>query len=205
MGIAIAASFGVELSIVRTGLIDWSTVVSVGAAVVAVGAHAVRLGVPRRYVWQSAVLGAVSWVLFVLIAGGQRLLDPGLATFGAAVLIGTVGRLLARRYEAPPALWAVPAILPLLPGLQIVQALLAQTDAARLTGLLAAAGTAFLVGTGVASGDIIVATALRVRQRLVDPAVGAVAGGVDAVAGGVDEFLVTPVERAVERRRIRPG
>jgi hypothetical protein len=56
----------------------------------------------------------------------------------------------------------------------MVQAMLADTEAARLNGLVAAAGTAFLIGTGVAIGDILVLTIRGVRDRVVAPAVGIV-------------------------------
>ena len=147
---------------------------------------------------QAAVLGAVAWLAFIAVSDVGSLVDPGLATLGAAVIIGIVGRVLARRKHAPAALWVVPAILPLLPGLQIVQAMLADTEAARLSGLVGAAGTAFLIGTGVASGDIIVLLIRRVRDRVVAPAV-------DAVAGGIDVLIVGPMERVVDGQdRTRP-
>ena len=101
-----------------------------------------------------------------------------------------MGRLLARHFGAPAAIWVVPAILPLLPGLQLVQAMLAETDAARISGLLAAAGTAFIIGTGVAIGDNLVLVVSGVRDRVVAPAVG-------AVAEGVEVLVVVPVGRAV--------
>jgi hypothetical protein len=113
---------------------------------------------------------------------------------GSAIVIGIVGRMLARHAHAPAALWVVPAILPLLPGLQLVQALLADSDAARISGLVGAAATAFLIGTGVAMGDIVVSTVRGVRDTVVAPAV-------DAVAGGVDVLIVSRVGRAVEQAR----
>ena len=67
------------------------------------------------------------------------LLDVSVATLVATVVIGAFGRLLARHYGAPAAIWVVPAVLPLLPGLQLVQAMLADTDAARISGLPVAA------------------------------------------------------------------
>lgn len=194
LSIAIAENAGVRLSLITTGLVDWSQGISIVAALLAVGAFAVRLGVPRSYVWQSALLGAVAWVVYLSIAGGGRDIQSSLATFAAALLVGTVGRLLARNQRAPSALWVVPAILPLLPGLQIVLALLAPTDQERVAGLVAAATTAFTLGVGVGMGDIIVATLLSVRDRVVVPAVG-------VAAHAADDFLVAPVGRAVAGSR----
>lgn len=74
--------------------------------------------------------------------GDSARIDPGIATLAASVLLGMVGRVMARHFDAPAALWIVPAVLPLLPGLQIVTAMLASTDAARAAGLVGAAITA---------------------------------------------------------------
>src|SRR4051794_25202895 len=194
IGIAVADNFGVRLSLITVGHTDWSAGVSIVAALVAVGAFAVRLGVPPRYVWQSSLLGAVAWIIFALVASGMRDVQASLATFVAAMVVGIVGRLIARNQRGPSALWVVPAILPLLPGLQIVLALLAATDQERVAGLVAAATTAFALGVGVAMGDIVVTTLLRLRDVVVAPAVG-------AVTGGVDDFILTPVERAVAQSR----
>jgi uncharacterized membrane protein YjjP (DUF1212 family) len=194
LAIALAENAGVKLSLVRVGTVDWSSTISILAAVLAVGAFAVRLGVPWRYVWQTAVLGAFAWVVYIAVAGGERTIQSSLATFAAALLVGICGRLLARRQHAPPALWVVPAILPLLPGLQIVVALLAATDVERITGMVAAAATAFTLGVGVGMGDIIVASVLSVRDKVVAPAVG-------VVADGVDDFIVAPVGRVVGHSR----
>jgi hypothetical protein len=72
--------------------------------------------------------------------------------------------------------------------------MLADTDAARISGLAAAAGTAFVIGTGVAMGDILVKVIRGVRDRVVAPAVG-------KVAEGVEVLVIVPVGRAVERAR----
>jgi uncharacterized membrane protein YjjB (DUF3815 family) len=74
----------------------------------------------------------------------------------------------------------VPPILPLLPGLAIVTAMLADTTSAQIALIADAFVTAFVVGIGVASGDIVVATLLRVRASVVEPAIGVVT---DQLAG----------------------
>ena len=198
IGVTLAALFGVDLSLVTTGAVAWTLVVTLPAAFVAVGAFAVRLGVPPSAIIGASLLGAFAWWLNGALSGpglttiGLTTIDPTLATLAAAIVIGIVGRLLARREHGAAALWVVPAVLLLLPGLQIVTAMLAQTNELRIAGMLAAGGTAFLLGTGVATGDIIVSTARRLRDRVVDPAV-------DVMSEGVDVFVVTPVGRAVGR------
>ncbi len=194
LSLALAATAGVTLRILTVGEADWGLAISVGASLVAIAFYAVQLGVPPRAVVQAAVVGAAGWLLYRATTLPLGQLDAGVATLAATVLIGAVGRLLARHVGPPAAIWVVPAILPLLPGLQLVQAMLAETDAARISGLAASAGTAFVIGTGVAIGDILVMAGLGVRDRVVAPAVG-------AVAEGVEVLVVVPVGRAVERAR----
>jgi uncharacterized membrane protein YjjB (DUF3815 family) len=193
LGLRVAEAFGVHLTILVAGQADWAFPVVVGAALLAVAAYAIQLGVLRNAVIQAALLGAVGWTLYLAATTGAASVDPAIATFTSAIVIGAAGRLLAHRQAAPAALFVVPAILPLLPGLILVRAMLAATDAARVGGLIDATATAFLVGTGVASGDIVVATVRRIQTRIVAPAV-------DAVSGGVDVLVVGPVTRALGAR-----
>ncbi len=193
IGLGLAGLFGVHLSLLTAGGVNWGFLVTLPAAFVAVGAFAVRLGAPPSAIVAASLLGAFAWWMNGALAGpGPATIDPTLATLAASVVIGIVGRLLAGREHGAAALWVVPAVLLLLPGLQIVSAMLAPTNDLRIAGMLAAGGTAFLLGTGVASGDIIVLTARRLRDRVVDPAV-------DAMSEGIDVLVVTPVEHALER------
>ncbi len=196
-GLATADAFGVHLSIAASGSNDWGVLTMSIAALIAVGGYAIRLGVPSSVVAQAAVLGAIAWVPFQLLATPAGPVDRTIATLAFTVAIGMVGRILARRFHAPSALWVVPAVLPFLPGLQIVTALLAETNDDRIVGLLAAAGTAFAIGVGVASGDIVVATLRRFRERVIPEAI-------EAAVDGVDSFVVAPFEQIVGRRK-RPA
>ena len=189
-GLRVGAAYGVELSIITVGHEAWTQGAVALAAALAVGAYAVRLGVTGTAVLEASAVGAGAWLLYEAAASPAAAVGPSIATLLAALTVGVVARLLARLHGSPAALWAVPAILPLLPGLQLVRALLAETDPARVAGLIDAGATAFLLGTGVAAGDIIVTTIRRVRQHVVAPAI-------DALAGGIDVLVVSPVSRAV--------
>jgi uncharacterized membrane protein YjjP (DUF1212 family) len=189
LALAIAGALGVSLSLVVIGGIPQPLPIVAPAAVVAVGAFAVQLGVPRRSVLPAALLGAVGWLLY-LAATDVNHVDAAVATFAAAIAIGAVGRLLARWQSTPAALYVVPAVLPLLPGLALVRAMLAETDAARVSGLIDAILIAFLIGVGVASGDIFVTTIRTLREHVVAPAVG-------AVTDNVEVLVIHPVGRAI--------
>ena len=173
LGIAVSARLGVTLAIEVAGPRSWDPVIAMVAAAIAVAAYAYQVAVPAFALAWGALLGAMAWSLYSLMG-----YSPEFGTFVAAVAVGAAGRLLARRYEAPATLWVVPAILPLLPGLALVVALLAPSDAQRFSGLWGAILIAFALGVGVAAGDITVAAIHRVRRRVMEPAVRAAATGI---------------------------
>lgn len=195
--IALGAYFEVTLRLTAEGRVDWPALVTVAAGVVAVVAYGIQLGVPRD------VLPWTGGVAIVGVAIGAGVVPtPGLdPTLPAALAIGVLGRLAARHLETPATLIAVPAILPLLPGLVIVQAMLAPLQAVQVALLIEALVTAFLIGVGVASGDIVVASLQRVRERILDPAVGAVTDGLAAlVVGSADDDHDDGHDEATEQR-----
>ncbi len=201
IGLSVAGIFGVDLEIVTIGQTDHGLLVALGAAFVLVAGFAIWLGEPPATVGLAAIIGATGWLVARPFAAPFGPLDPNLALLAATIVIGALGRVAARRRAAPPALWVVPAIMPLLPGLQLVQAMLGADDAARITGLVGAATGAFLIGTGVASGDMAVQGILRVRDGVVAPAVGAVVEGVDTLVLQPATRAARPVARAVRRPR----
>jgi uncharacterized membrane protein YjjP (DUF1212 family) len=184
IGVAGAAWMGVSLQLATTGFHDWGPLVAGASAFVAVAMYGIRLGVPRFALPGAALIGAVASPIYLLTSPA----DSILATFWAAIAIGVIGRILADRSNGPSSLWVVPAILVLLPGLAIVQALLAPTNEARVAGLVGSIGIAFAIGIGVAAGDIVVTTIRGLRERVVSPAV-------DVVHEGVVVFVVRPLEQ----------
>lgn len=166
LGVAIAASaslvmvvgrtlLGVDLSIAGAGRHDWPVLATLVAGIAAVSGYAIRLGVPRDVLASVALLGG----LIVLVAEGVFDLaartDPNVRTLVAALLVGLVGRTLANRWDRPAAIWLAPTILPLLPAPATLLPLLAETEQAREALQGQALATAFLIGVGVASGDIV--------------------------------------------------
>jgi len=171
-----AASLGVRLTISLEGGVSWPLPVLVGASAIAVAFYAIGLGVPTRVLLTCSLLGALATLV------GQGLVTTFAQlgeVFVAALVVGVLGRLFARQLEAPWTLWAVPAVLVLLPGLTIVQAMLAPTVTLQVSLLAEALLTAFAIGVGVASGDIVVSAYLRIRETIVVPVAGAVVGGID--------------------------
>lgn len=187
IGINLAANVGVSLTIESTGQRSWEPAVALLAVAVAVVAYAYQISVPPFALPWVGLLGAAAWTVYALLG-----YSPEVGTFAAAFVVGVAGRLLARQFKAPAALWVVPAILPLLPGLALVVALLAEGDLQRFAGLWNAVLIAFGLGVGVAAGDIAVAAVDRLRRGVVVPAV-------DAVATGIGTLVVQPIERLTVR------
>jgi uncharacterized membrane protein YjjB (DUF3815 family) len=132
--------------------------------------------VPKRVLLTSSLVGALATLVGEGLLTSFTLIGEVLT---AAVVVGVLSRLLSRRMDAPWTLWAVPAVLVLLPGLTIVRAMLAVSAVQQVSLLADALLTAFAIGVGVATGDIVVATYLQIREQIVDPVAGAVVGGFD--------------------------
>lgn len=116
------------------------------------------------------------------------------------MLIGATGTLLAHPSQVPGAIWLMSAILPLLPVLATLLPLLAETEAAQHALQGQPLKTAFVIGVGVASGAIIVATYQAYRYRVLKP-----------IVSSASEPLAThaacPTKRRAARwrRRTRPA
>ncbi len=169
VGIGVANQFGVVLAV---GIPDGDArqaAVQVAAAAVACGAWAVRLGEPRFALLTASALGAVGWAVYLFVfplgVGGL------FATALAGLAVGVGGRLLARRRDAPVVLWVVPASLPLLPGLLIVEGMLSSNAIAGILLLVTAVATGLALGASIAFGDIVVQTVRRVRDEIIEPVI----------------------------------
>jgi uncharacterized membrane protein YjjB (DUF3815 family) len=169
IGIGVANQFGVFLEV---GIPDGGArqaAFQVAAAAIACGTWAVRLGEPRFALLTASGLGALGWAvyLFVFPLGVGGLFATGLA----GLAVGAGGRLLARRRDAPVVLWVVPASLPLLPGLLIVEGMLASDAIAGILLLVTAVATGLALGASIAFGDIVVQTVRRVRDEVIEPVI----------------------------------
>jgi uncharacterized membrane protein YjjB (DUF3815 family) len=91
--------------------------VTVVGAAVAAAAFAFAFYAPLRALVPVALVGALGQG--VLLAVGGSAVGRTLGTAAAAVTIGAVCYLVAGRFRVPPLVVVVPAIVPLLPGLDI--------------------------------------------------------------------------------------
>ena len=192
IGIGLANEFGVLLEVGTTGTARWQFFVQVVAAGFACGFGAVRLGEPRFALLTASLLGALGWAVFLLVA---PLTASVTATAVAGLVVGTLGRILALRAASPVVLWVVPASLPLLPGLLIVNGMLAADTASGLIQLSSAVATALALGASVAFGDIVVQTLLQVRTEVINP----------VIMGPVSQVVQTGIQAVTRPRSTGTG
>ncbi len=169
LGIAIAGQFGVFLEVAAPAADAGQAVAQVVAAGFACGFWAVRLGEPRFALLGASVLGAVGWAVYLF--GSSFGTEEMIATALAGLAVGSLGRILSIRADTPVVLWIVPASLPLLPGLLIVNGMLAPTPSAGIVQLTTAVTTALALGAAVAFGDIVVQTLRHVRDEIIEPVI----------------------------------
>jgi uncharacterized membrane protein YjjP (DUF1212 family)/uncharacterized membrane protein YjjB (DUF3815 family) len=165
----------VELTIDASGAVQWPAIVVALAGAAAVLMSAVRVATPVRRLPSLAALGAVA---VVIAQGFTPVFEPvgsNARTLIASIIIGMVATLLAHHHRTLSVIWTVPAILPLLPAPATLLPLLADTDEAQQSLQGRAFEIAFAIGVGVASGSILVTTALRYRGRMLDPVVSTLA------------------------------
>ena len=143
--------------------------VAVVAAGAASGAWAVSGHAGRRAAVLSALAGGAGWL--VLEALERIGTGPGVASAGAALVIGVLAQRLGPRQSAPPVVVATCAIVPLLPGLAIYRAIFVMTTvtpAAGLGPLVEALGVALALAAGVTLGAWLAAPApTRARRQRV--------------------------------------
>jgi uncharacterized membrane protein YjjB (DUF3815 family) len=139
------------------------------AAAIAVGFFALSAGAPHSSVLVSALLGGAGVASRAVLAVAR--VEPILATALAATVIGRLARLAARRLRSLSTIWVGAASLPLLPGLLILRGLTAPTPLDGVTLLAEALATGFAIGIGVAVGDVVVSTLMRISDDVVRPAI----------------------------------
>lgn len=131
----------------------------VAAAAFALASYAERRALPVAFF--AGILGTAVTVIGAIVGIGSVI-----ASGVAAVAVGFLGGLLARRALTPPLVVAVAGITPLLPGLAIYRGLYGVLNDQTLDGftaLAAALGTGAALAAGVTFGEFMARTLRRPR------------------------------------------
>lgn len=86
-------------------------------AFVAVVAFSRLLELPRRFMLCAGLIGALNWLVYLLVEGAGYSEVP--AAFFSSLAVAVVSHLAARRLRAPAFVFFVPGILPVVPGASI--------------------------------------------------------------------------------------
>lgn len=166
LGGSIGAGLGVELSIDAAAVPLW---LSVPGAAIGVLGLAVAWGMPRACMLPTVGIGAVAWLIVALSTHGGG--SNWAASFGAAVVVGFFGVLVAYLQGGSASVYTGVAIIPLVPGFTLYQAMLALTQgtgesAERLTdALVVSLAIAGGVAIGLALGRNLQAVGTWVAAR----------------------------------------
>lgn len=123
--------------------------------VVATLFYALSVGGSFRTAVVSGALGGIGYIVYLLL--DNSLSEAG-AVFAATLLVCLLAETLARLFKAPATVFAIPAILPLVPGLMLYQTML-RFGAGDTTGGMSCAVEALIVA-GSMSLAVTLATAL---------------------------------------------
>ena len=164
-GLTVANLFGVGLATLKPGAAGLAAAgVTVVGAALASAAFAFASYAPPRSLVAVALVAALGQGVFLVVKGTEVGRTWGSAA--AAVTIGAVCHLVAGRFRVPPLVVVVPAIVPLLPGLQIYRGLALMADGKDgVLQLASALATALALAAGVILGQYLAQPIKRETRR----------------------------------------
>ncbi|NLH45463.1 MAG: threonine/serine exporter [Acholeplasmataceae bacterium] len=94
--------------------------VSILFSYIATTAFAVLFNAPKRTLLPAGLIGTVGWAVYLLMRDYLSYSSP-LSIFCGTVALSLMSELFARIYKQPVTVFAIPGIVPLVPGLPIYQ------------------------------------------------------------------------------------
>ncbi len=89
-------------------------IIQVISAFIATAAFSILFYLPRKYILQAGLTGALGWFIYLLVY--QNLNDKANANLCATLLVAFIAHILARIYKTPVTMFLIPGIIPLVPG-----------------------------------------------------------------------------------------
>ena len=131
------------------------------AAFIGTAAFAILFGVPRRQYVATGIVGALGWLLYLVLVRYAGL-TPAVSTVLATILVGIVSRIFAVYAKCPAAVFLLCGIFPLVPGAGVFWCtyylISSQLDLSSSTGF-----TAAKIAIAIVLGIIL---AMELPQRL---------------------------------------
>jgi uncharacterized membrane protein YjjP (DUF1212 family) len=165
-GLTVGDVLGVGLESFNPGAAGLAAAgVSVFGAGLAAAGFAFASYAPLRSVLAAGLVGALGQAILLSVDSAE--LGRAWGSAAAAVTIGAFCYLVAGRFRVPPLVVVVPAIVPLLPGLDIYRGLaLFATGNDGILPLASALATAFALAAGVILGQYLAQPLKREAHRL---------------------------------------
>lgn len=141
-------------------------IIQIGGAFLAVVTMAVISSAPRKFLWISGSIAAVSWLVYLICEDYG--LGLAMSVFWATFVSAYLSHVLARRKKAPVTMFLIPGILPLVPGVNTYR--IAYYAIARDSGnttfyLNATITTAGMIAIGVFIVDTIFRLYSNVKKK----------------------------------------
>lgn len=93
-----------------------SMVIQVAGAFFAAIVLSILFEIPKRHIFWDGIVGALGWLAYLVVAKRSNVV---LAAFAASMVISFCSNVLARIQKAPSTAFAIPGMLPLVPGVSI--------------------------------------------------------------------------------------
>lgn len=108
---------------------------------------------PKRSLIPVGVIGGIGWTIYMILfdISGNAIL----ANFFAASFISLVSEILARKMKFPAIIFAIPGILPLIPGLGLYKTMLSLVEG-NYTNAVSIGTNAVFVSASIAMGVLLI-------------------------------------------------
>ncbi|PSL42270.1 uncharacterized membrane protein YjjB (DUF3815 family) [Salsuginibacillus halophilus] len=132
---------------------------------IATAAFGIIFNVPLRLVWIGGLIGIIAWFVYAYMPTLQ--VSPVFSAAIAAFTAAFFGHLLARRLRVPVTTFAIPGIIPLVPGGRAYNTMLSFVEEDYLGGLELGAETLLQAGA-IAAGLVFALSLFSMRKGVAE-------------------------------------
>lgn len=124
---------------------------------------------PKRSLIPVGVIGGIGWTIYMILFGISE--NAILANFFAASFISLVSEILARKMKFPAIIFAIPGILPLIPGLGLYKTMLFLVEG-NYTDAVSVGTNAVFVSASIAMGVLLITSLVNtyyiIRAKIIN-------------------------------------
>lgn len=129
---------------------------------IATAGFAILFNLPSNAIFVSGISGAIGWAGYLMMMYIYP--SPILSTFIAAIFIGIMGEIFARKFKNPSTIFVIPGILPLVPGAYSYRTILAIVEGNNKQAITLGLQT-IGIAIAIAAGLIIVISFARIKKQ----------------------------------------